>query len=388
MAISVVSEPGVEQAGNYIVYQLSQTAPSAGITRQMQYQLRDAANNPVTPWDSFTGLNGGTVRLDFTDIIRTRLEGYTPNLNSITKFNMLDNATFRFKLAYKEIDFDTSDCSITEGSETVGSEKEAYNAFFMPWQAELALSDGGFVFSEKPLQIEMVRGQNDWLFYFTGTGSDTDFVVVEEDINGVATAVHSESLAQNRFYAIGISGNNTEGVTLGLAELGALRIRLGAYLYEIEFTKEKVNNCPPLEFREMYFFEPMGTFSSIMFDEVSVSGSRNFTTARPLDIGEQDESSYRRIESFGDRIITNDSGPVFTVSKDINNQEEYTRFYNGFAAANMHFTKMLGADGDYYPARVILTSCGEYRGKEGKTTLQASYRLHRPMTSPFRVAFD
>jgi len=386
MAITVVSEPDTEQVGNYIVYELSQDAPGAGIIRQLVYQLRDSSGNPITEWDSFTGLDGGTIRLDFTDVVRSRLEAYTPNLNSITKFNMLDNSTFRFKLAYYEVDFDTADCTTTTGSETEGSEKEAYNAYFMPWQADQKLSDGEHVFSEKPLTIEMVRGQNDWLFFFTGSPGPS-FVVVEEDLDGVATSVHSETLPTNRYYAIGISGNNTEGVTLALDQLGALRIRLGDSLYEINFTNEQ-ENCPPLEFREVYFHEPMGTLSSIMFDEVSISGSRNFTTARPLDIPEIDATNYRRIEGFGERIVTNNSGPLFTVSKEITDQEAMTRFYNGFAAASLHYTKMLGDDGDYYMARVILVSCGEFRGKEGQTILQASYRLHLPMISPNRTNFD
>ena len=233
----------------------------------------------------------------------------------------------------------------------------------------------------------MVRGQNDWLYFFTGSPGPT-FVVIEEDITGFATSVHSETLDTNRFYAIGISGNNTEGVTLPLDQLGALRIRLGAALYEINFTKEKVDNCPGLEFREMYFFEPMGTLSSIMFDDVSISGARSFTTARPLDIGEQDQSSYRRIESIGERIVTNNSGPSFTVTKNISDQEEMTRFYNGFASANLHFTKMMGLDGDWKMARVILSNCGEYRGPEGGAVLQATYRLHRSVTSPIRTTFD
>jgi len=387
MAITIVSEPDTEQAGNFIVYQVTQDAPAAGIRRQLKYQLRDAFDNEVTPWESFTDVDGETIRLDFTDIVRSKLEAYTPNLNSITKFNMLDNSTFRFKLVTQEIDFDTSDCSTTEQPETVGAEKEAYNAFFMPWQAEQALADGEYVFSEKPRNIEMVRGQNDWLFFFTGSPGPL-FVVVQEDIFGNALSVHAETLPTNRYYAIGISGNNTEGINLPLEQLGAIRIRLGQVTYEIEFTKEPVNNCPGLEFREMYFFEPMGTLSSIMFDEVSISGSRSFTTARPLDIPEQDASNYRRIESFGERIVTNNSGPSFTVTKNISDQEEMSRFYNGFASANLHFTKMLGDDGDWYMARVMLVNCGEYRGQDGGAVLQATYRFHRPLTSPYRTNFD
>ena len=150
MAVVIVSEPDQEQAGNYVVYQVSQDAPGAGVKRQLKYQLRDGSDIELTPWESFTGVDGLTLRLDFTDILRTKLEAYTPNLNSITKFNMFDNATQRFKLVTQEVDFASGDCEVTEQGESVGSEKEVYNAFFMPWQAETALADGEFIFSEKP----------------------------------------------------------------------------------------------------------------------------------------------------------------------------------------------------------------------------------------------
>lgn len=352
MAISIVTAPQANESSANIIYVLTQDAPPAGTIRQMRWQLRDNVGNPITPWESAEGVNGGNIRIDFSKEMTNLVAAYVASMDSAVFINSTGVSSKPYQLFYQEVDFDTTTCVPTLQAEQSDILRNAY-AFYLEAPDIITPQFTNFVASRRPALTYLARGQSDFLHVWSGS-LGISYSIAEFLVGGGGGVVASGSIGSLTYQVIGAGGVNTTGVNWGAdgSTIDKITITLGSDLYTFKF----YDDCESLEFREVIFCEPIGGMASVLFDKMEQGGSRSFTTAAKVLIREDVNSV--RARSGGRRVMVNDSGHTITLRKKIDYSRDWQEFYQGFVRSSLHFVRRHFSDGDIRQERYILESAG------------------------------
>ncbi len=332
MSITINTQPNALNAVGecFKVGATVSTPASADVIRRLQYTLLDSSDNVILPAQS-TKIVGQEVPLDFAPHLKGQVYTTLPTLNQTVRFPD-SNFMKGFKVKFEEVDYDTSACSGSVVNEiATTSEGKLLNVAPQYWQNGLLTTTSPIIFSYKPSVIRLSPNQNDWLWLYTGSGATfTVTLSVDDNIQYIDT-----SLTQDRVYTFGIGAPNLTGASIsGTPQKAVIQFMRNSSLfasYTILFDQQ----CDDEEWREVYFQEPLGGISSVLFDEFRFNVPRSASSIAL----ERECNLMLGLNATKTGGLSGINATVFrqiSWTKEVSNASDWVNFYEGMQASN-HF---------------------------------------------------
>jgi len=385
MAITIEESPEQNTASSKCFrWVLSQTAPADLNTtiRKIIYQLILSDGTKVTEIESST-YTGKDLPLDFKIDVIPFLGSFLPDLQ--TQYNhSITDMIVGFKLKYAEQDFDKTTCADPgDPTFTESAEKKVWHIY--PGFDERPLENISTIplfLTYKPIGVlKMARGQRDFLYFAPGD-QNINLTLRQYDLDGalVQTNVFGFSGGLDNIICFGIGGINTPGVSdvsqLSYIELdflyGAGDNPLGTW--KIVFH----DACSDIEYRELYFVEPLGTISSIRFDESQFAGLRSTQKGQNQAFCTDSDTGNKGFVSGGTNVVRSTSFRKITLRKYIKGSDEWAKFYDGLISSAFHWLAVKNPSGNLSMSRFIVDDAQiPYKDDQIEGILTISGRLHK-----------
>lgn len=332
MSITINTQPNALNAvGECFKVGATVSAPaSADVIRKLQYTLLDDQDNIILPAQSVQ-VTGREIPLDFAPHLKGQVYTTVPTVGQTIRFIDL-NFSKSFKVRFEEVDFDISQQGSTVVNEVATTSiGKVLNVAPRYWQNGLLTTTSPIVFSHKPNVIRLSPNQNDWLWLYTGSGATfTVTLSVDDNIQYIDT-----SLIQDRVYTFGIGAPNLTGASIsGTPKKAVIQFMRNSSLfasYTILFDQQ----CDDEEWREVYFQEPLGSISSVLFDEFQFSIPRT-SSAVQLEMQCNTLLGLNATKTGGLSGTNAKAFRQISWTKEIANANEWVDFYEGMQASN-HF---------------------------------------------------
>lgn len=350
MAINLTTQPpNVEGALNRILFGLTMTdGGTPPIEISLGYRLEDGAGNPITG-DEEVPFKATEYLFDFRKEIQRELRTTWPSLGLDTLVEDL-TAIKTYQLKYWEKSFNSSDCSVSNGSESTAGPYTAINAGF-DYQPSTPFSGSGKVLSSRPPIIYACPNQDDWLYVYT---SSAITVEAQGFTNaGLGGPIETLNLDADKVYIVPIGFGNAFYSSLITSIYDYFEIRVGLIK-----TYKVLRKCSPAEqSATLIWLEPAGGYASLQMDLVdSWSVSKAISQVvyprdyNPIALLAPNDAAILR---QGTRIKSQ-SGRKISMSKTIRWGYEGREFLEGLISSNNHMVPLEMNNGNKTLARFNL----------------------------------
>ena len=334
MALTITNANALNTVGECFKVVVNASNPPANTIRKIRYTLLAQDNTEILPPQSIP-LTGQDVALDFAPHLQGQIHTSVPLLN--TKFRAIDpNFSASFKVFVEQVDFDTNSCAAPTVSESLTTlERKIFNVAPQYWQNGLMTTTSPVFFTYKPSQFYLTRNQNDWLWFYTGSGATFSMVVTTYNQAGVGVGQLNESLMQDAVYYMGVGAANISGFTVP-SDTARMQIdfrRDGSTIqtYNIVF----IDDCEEESWREIYFQEPLGGISSLLMDTFEFTPNRSVSS---IELEQECNLALGLNATKTGGLSGTNSQSFRTIrwTKEIDNSTDFADFLDGLAASH-HF---------------------------------------------------